>query len=230
MATEAKASFDENWSTITDLMGLVGPGGSTTHPQSAARNRAALTFCITAWEGYVEDAVREASTFLADKCASFASLPKPVRAALVNAVTPQSGPNTKSTSGKYPQDLADDGWRGLLKEFSKDATEGGNFNTPKTKNVADLFTKWCGIDVTDSWSWQNFAKPGPAKRLDESIGLRGDIVHTGKKPDGINKNWIVTYGDRNIKKLVEKTDDALIPHVNKLCGKSTGDSDAFGRF
>lgn len=228
MPTAAKNSFEENWSTITNLMEMVGAGGSTTHPQSAARNRAALAFCITTWESYVEDALREASTYVADNCSAFSTLPKQVQRALVNAVVPQTVPNSKSISGKYPQDLADDGWRVLLKRLANEATEGGNFNTPKTKNVADLFVKWCGLDVTESWFWQNFARPGPANRLDESISLRGEIVHTGTKPDGINKNWIYTYGEKNIKKLVDKTDEALIRHVNGLCAKKATDVDAFG--
>lgn len=228
MPTAAKVSFDENWSTITDIQSLIGPDGTTSHSQSAARNRAALIFCITAWESYIEDLVREATDYIAEHCASFGELPKRVQKALVTAVTPQKGAGTPSGSGRYPQELADDGWRLLLRELAAEATEGSNFNTPKSANVSDLFTKWCGIDVTQHWYWQNFPLPGPAERLDESISLRGAIVHTGKKPSGINKNWISTYGEKNIRKLVDRTDENIIHHVNGICGNNRSEPFAFG--
>lgn len=221
MGTLAKQSFDENWSTITNLMSLVGPDGTTTHAQRAARNQAALIFCITAWEGYVEDLLKQASTYIATRCESFDQLPKKVQQALLNAVTPQTGPGSKSPSGSYPQHLADDGWRSLLIDLAARATEGSNFNTPKSKAVKELFEDWCGLDVTTAWSWQKFKAPGPSDRLDESIVIRGQIIHTGSKPSGLNANWIKTYGENNIRNLVDRTDAAVITHVSVLCPSSS---------
>ncbi len=219
MATQSKLSFEESWQSISALLALRGAdGGKRTHAQKAAQNQAALIFCITAWEAYVEDLAREAARYLAANCEKFGNLPKPVRNALSHAVTPLNGPNSRTPSGKFIHQITDDGWRDLLTTFVDDATNEGNFNTPSSKNVAELFKKWCGLDVTDSWYWKNFAAPSAAKRLDESIEIRGQIVHTGQKPKGLSVNWFYTYGESNICKLVERTDGALIAHINQVCG------------
>lgn len=213
MSTESKASFDENWATITDLMSLTGDG-VTTHPQRAARNKAAMVFCITAWESYVEDLACEGARYLADHCPTFDDLPTQTKRSLELAVTPSKGPGTQSPSGKYPRAIAGDGWRLLLVELVEESATGQGFNTPSSKNVKNLFTKWFSIDVTESWAWKGFARPGPARRLDESISLRGEIVHRGGKPNGLNQNWVYTYGEVNIRQLVAKTDDCLIGWIN----------------
>jgi len=175
-----------------------------------------MVFCITAWESYVEDLALEGAKYLADHCPAFKDLPSRTKKALELAVTPAKGVDTKSPSGKYPRALADDGWRALLVELVADAATGRAFNTPSTKNVRSLFVTWFGIDVTLSWAWQGFASPGPAERLYESIALRGQIVHRGGKPDGLNLNWINTYGEVNIRRLVAKTDGSFIDAINAV--------------
>ncbi|MCW4466566.1 HEPN domain-containing protein [Glutamicibacter sp. MNS18] len=227
MSTNAKVSFDENWETIEALMILTGASGSRTQRQIAAQNQAALSFCITAWEAYVEDVAKEAATYLAENCSRFSDLPSSVRKSLVSKVVPLNGPSSKTISGKNVQDLMDDGWRPLLIEFVTEATYESNFNTPNSKNISKLFKTWVGVDVTQYWYWQNFAVPGPATRLDRSIAIRGSIVHTGQKPDGINRNWIETYGRGNICRLVEKTDISLMKHVNEFC-PNPNNSGGFG--
>lgn len=226
--TAAAKSFQENWQTITDLQTITGGRAGRTHAQSAAINKAALIFCITAWEGYVEDALREAARHLAENCPTYTELPKKVRQSLEKAVTPKSGYGSLTPSGRTIAEIAGDSWRVLLPILADEATEGSNFNTPKTRQVQTLFIAWCGVDVTDAWSWQRFKAPNAAERLDESISIRGKIIHTGEKPDGLHKAWIDTYGDRNIKKLVEKTDQVLISHVNDICGHEIGSAGSFG--
>lgn len=219
MATNALVSFEANWETIGHLL-EVGADTRRSQNQIAAVNRAALVFCITAWESYVEDVAREAADYIADNCARFSDLPKEVRKTVVAKVTPHDyprKPDGATDSGARPSDLADDGWRRVYRDLVYAATEGSAFNTPKADNVRALFQRWFDLDVTDSWRWQKFPAPEAAERLDESIRIRGSIIHTGEKPQGINKNWINTYGERNIRKLVEKTDAALIPHVRNLC-------------
>ena len=217
MCTNARTSFNANWSTIEDLLSI-GAEGTRSWGQRAAVNRAALIFVVTAWESYVEDAVREAADLMATHCPTFMDLPKSVRKAIIDQVTPIKGPDTRTPSGKFAHDLADDGWRELLRVFANQATQGGNFNTPNTSNIANLFQRWIGADITRCWAWQGFAAPRAAERLDETIELRGHIVHTGQKPDGLNKNWIETYG-ANIRKLVERTDSEVIDQVTKICSQ-----------
>lgn len=229
MTTAARVSFEENWKTIADLESLrQSGGGPISHQQRAALNKAELVFCITAWEAYVEDAVREAASFLATNCKDYGSLPLGVRTALQIAVTPPSGLGSTSPSGRGVDALVDQNWRKLLEDLSLEATQGASFNTPRSEQVRKLFKKWCGVDVTTAWTWQGFKAPSAASRLDESIGLRGEIVHTGKKPDGLNKQWIETYGEKNITKLVEKTEGRLVKDINGICGLQPGAPGSFG--
>lgn len=231
--TWAHVSFNQNWKTVGNLLSLTERRSSDrrTHEQRAAINQAGLLFCVTAWEAYIEDLAREASDFVAGNLETFQDLPKNVRSTMVKSIIPHdypSKPNGNSSSGFYPADLADDRWRDVYRKLVHRATEGSNFNTPNSRNTQQLFLTWLGLDVTKSWSWQNFASPAAANRLDEMIRLRGSIIHTGDKPDGINRAWIRFYGETNVKRLVAATDQAVLDHVNRMCGKATGAVNSFG--
>lgn len=227
MPTRARSKFEDNWQTVSNLMDLSG-GEATSHAHREARNKAALVFCITVWESYVEDVASEAIEFLAKNAKNFASLPPSVQETLNHAVTPK--PNNKYVDAHRtrPSSLADDGWRHLYVRLGHEATQGHNFNSPDSKNVRKLFKTWCGVDITQSWRWKGFALGKPAERLDHSIKARGSIVHTGQKPEGINKNWINTYGDINIRKIVECTENFLIGFINETCALDANSDGAFG--
>lgn len=224
MPTNASNSFDASWQTIETLLDL-GKDGKRTQEQIAAINKAALVFYITAWESYVEDLAREAASFVAQHCKSFSKLPKSTRKVIVKKVTPQGfpeRPDGPTASGFRPDALADDGWRQLYVDLVNMATTGGAFNTPNTENVSGLFREWLGVEVVPSWNRQKFTAENAADRLDESIRIRGEIVHTGAKPPGINKSWIKTYGTTNIRHIVKSTDQLVATHVNEVCATGPG--------
>lgn len=57
--------------------------------------------------------------------------------------------------------------------------------------------------------------PENLARLEEAIQTRHEIVHTGRKPDRLNANWIKTYGN-NIQQVVNKTDSVLFEYGNSF--------------
>lgn len=219
MATQARVSFEGNWETIGHLMAL-GEGVPRSRPQRSAQYQAALIFCVTAWEAYVEDVAREAAAYLSEVLPNPNSLPEVVRARLQQHA---KSLRAEGLWGRYERGLPSEIWRHVFREAVEEATEGHNFNTPSGKNVKWLFTEWLGVDVTEEWSWQRFKKPGPWYRLRETIELRGEIIHRGDKPKGMHKGWVYKYGEANIRLLVKHTDEAVIAHVKRLTG-----ADGFG--
>lgn len=220
MTTRSKAreAFDEDWESIEALLGLQAKEGATTHAQTAAKSKAGLIFLITAWEAYVEAAAREFAEFLAVNTPTFSELPRPVRRSIEKEVKRDlAGVNDRREDGRVlaPRDLADDGWREVFQYLVTAKTESRNFNTPNGESVKGLFRNWCGIDVTESWQWERFAKPAAMNRLDKAIDERGEVVHTGKKPDGMNTDRVEKYFGNTITRLVQKTDEALFKFANE---------------
>ncbi|MFA0252692.1 HEPN domain-containing protein, partial [Vibrio sp. 10N.261.45.A4] len=52
------------------------------------------------------------------------------------------------------------------------------FHTPNSKKTKDIFERFLGIDVTESWSWPGYEDPDRTRtKLNEWIKKRGDAVH-----------------------------------------------------
>ena len=90
------------------------------------------------------------------------------------------------------------------------------FNNPASDKTRKLFLDYLGVDVTASWKWAGYDSKSARKKLDDLLGLRGDIVHRAKEPDigGPPKPHPVKREDlvkaiRFLKSLVEATDKAL---------------------
>lgn len=208
--TAARVSFGENWLIVDELKGLRDTDAVTTHSQRAALNRSGIIFLITAWEAYIEDVAIEVADHIAERCEKYNNLPHQLKSIISEGV-----PRKWQLS-----DVADGGWRDIVSSNARTLTSGNKFNTPNRENTDDLLKKVVGIPrISDYWAWQSFPVPRAAERLDESIGIRGEIVHTGRKPDGLNKRWLLTYGN-NIEGLVEKTDAALLQHAYEVTGWS----------
>lgn len=51
------------------------------------------------------------------------------------------------------------------------------FHTPNSKKVKELFQPLLNEDITLCWSWETYEPSSAKKKLNEYIGLRGDVVH-----------------------------------------------------
>lgn len=90
------------------------------------------------------------------------------------------------------------------------------FHNPTSEKTQKLFRDFAGVDVTKQWKWANYEPASARKKLDELIGIRGDIVHRSKAPDdgGLSKAHPVKREDlakaiRFLKALVDATEKAF---------------------
>lgn len=87
------------------------------------------------------------------------------------------------------------------------------FHNPASDKTRKIFLDYAGVDVTKHWKWSNYDPSSAKKKLDELLGIRGDIVHRSKTPDdgGPSKPHPVKRDDlakaiRFLKGLVDATD------------------------
>jgi hypothetical protein len=90
------------------------------------------------------------------------------------------------------------------------------FHNPASDKTRKLFVDYAGVDVTKQWKWSNYEPASAKKKLDELLGIRGDIVHRSKAPDdgGPSKAHPVKREDlakaiRFLKGLVDATEKAF---------------------
>lgn len=90
-------------------------------------------------------------------------------------------------------------------------------HNPTSEKAIQLFRDYAGVDLTDSWSWNNTEKKTVRDRLNQYIKLRGDVVHRSRAIEpGPPKAHPVTKEDleraiRFLKNLVQVTESALRP-------------------
>lgn len=212
--TASWAKFQESWTTIehlNELRELKEHGVTVSHAKRESLNKAGMVFIVTTWEAYIEDITREAADHIATHTKAFDQLPHDIRSVISDGV--RANPPMWQV-----KQVAGEGWRDVVRENAEKLSVGGAFNTPSSAKVKELISKAIGLrDVTASWSWQGNAQLTPAEKLDQTIEIRGDIVHTGQKPEGLSKGWMTNYGG-NICKLVNRTDEAVRNHAHDVTG------------
>ena len=89
-------------------------------------------------------------------------------------------------------------------------------HNPNSDKTRKLFQDYAGVDVTKQWKWSNYDTTSARKKLNELIGIRGDVVHRSKAPDdgGPSKAHPVKREDlakaiRFLKGLVDATEKAF---------------------
>ncbi len=205
--TASWRQFRENWTTIDHLVDLRQGPRSVSRLERAALNQAAMVFMVTMWEAYAEDVSKELADHIALYARTFKELPKRLRSVVSAGVT--------SKPPKWlPADIADQGWEDILRLNARKLA--GKVNTPSTVNVDSLIHDTTGYEsVSTAWQWQGMRPSRAAELLEEAIQTRHEIVHTGRKPDRLNANWIKTYGN-NIQQVVNKTDYVLFEYGNSF--------------
>ncbi len=99
------------------------------------------------------------------------------------------------------------GWKDFLKAHRnailRQTLKG--FNTPKTRQVKQLFSDLLDLDVTTTWTWGNITVEHAAIELDKHMGIRGNIAHQTKHTQLLHKRHPKAFL-AHIAILVEKTD------------------------
>jgi hypothetical protein len=215
MPSNSSARFRENRKDIDTLW--IFRKELQQAPSNDARlevlHRAAIVFIAACWESYVEDVATEAFDVL-----------------LRTAVTPNVFPQrVKALASKDLFEVKDTrriwdlvtGWKDVLQTHRDTilAKSLRGFNTPKTKQVRELFSALLDIDVMPRWTWQNVSAERAGDLLDDYLTIRGNIAHRTKHSDLLHKKDAKLFLS-HVALLVEKTDDALTGHLHSLTGIS----------
>lgn len=55
--------------------------------------------------------------------------------------------------------------------------EINRLHNPTSEKVKKLFIEFLGVDITESWRWNNYSPKEARERLDKWLKMRGDAVH-----------------------------------------------------
>lgn len=93
--------------------------------------------------------------------------------------------------------------------------EIARLHNPDSKKTAQMFRDYAGVDLTNSWSWNNFEPKEVRTTLNRYLKLRGDVVHRSRPklegaPDAHPvKKETLEKAIRFLKGLVESTEKAF---------------------
>ncbi|MDF3934282.1 HEPN domain-containing protein [Pseudomonas citronellolis] len=159
--------------------------------------RSGVVMLCASWELYAESLLVEAVDFLVNKCQSPAELPLDVQKELARHVR-ESKHELKALA------LANDGWRGVLVAHARLWCDG--LNTPKAGPLNEMYQKLLGVErLSDYWSCG-------AVKINDFVGVRGDIAHRGRYADYIKlpelRDYLVL-----IDQVAVETDNAISGYV-----------------
>lgn len=236
MPSKAFTSFEDNRTDIDRLWKIheefsgIGPNPGRRPDDVEVLNKSAIVFVSACWESYVEDVATEAFDYMLAHAPTASIIPQKVR---VHAARPLlEKPDSEGKlldNGKNAWDLAGNGWKTVLANHRATLIGRwlGNFHTPKSEPVDDLFEDLIGLkSLSRSWYWQG-SMPKPkatdnqskaATQLDEFITVRGDIAHRTKSSGGkVGKS----QGNKflgHVRGIVECTDSVVATHIESLVG------------
>jgi hypothetical protein len=86
--------------------------------------------------------------------------------------------------------------------------------------VSRLFAELLGLrDITTSWTWPAMSAEQARTKLDEYVVIRGNIAHRTKHNEVVYKSAGKDFRS-HVVRLVEKTDEALGTHLQRLTNAS----------
>jgi hypothetical protein len=158
--------------TLLSLHDKLGPQRDRPLAALEVLKRSAIILTVTAWEAFVEDAIRVSF----EQRISKATCPKDVNGTFCAIASGWLNSSPK------PLDLprwTGDGWKEILKERCMEEIK--DLNTPNSDNIRRLSKRYLGWDITSSWKWGAVTPSSACRRLDKLIQRRGELVHCGKK-------------------------------------------------
>jgi RiboL-PSP-HEPN len=214
--SQARGDFNDNYADIARLIEiheeLAGTGPGYKHGVEVL-NKSAVVLTSAVWEAFCEDLATEAVNHLVAKLSDPKKLPKALRKRI--AAELENDVNELAV-----WDLAMNGWKTVLTSRAQTIADerARALNTPKTKNIAELFEDAVGLTkVTSAWSWKGMSADQAGEKLDRLVTLRGDIAHRSKAADKIKKSAAKDFME-HVGRLVESTDNYVNNEVEKICG------------
>jgi hypothetical protein len=167
-------------------------------------NKAAVVLITAIWEAFCEDLASEALNHLVDHSKSPQNLPLELRKRIAKDLA-------KDPHQLAMWQLADDGWRNLLRKRQSALQEERNrkLNTPKADQIDGLFQSALGLgNISDSWTWFRMSAEQARKKLDGYVTLRGEIAHRGAAAKPVSKTTVKDYYN-HVRHLAFHTGNAI---------------------
>ncbi|WP_406636421.1 HEPN domain-containing protein [Amycolatopsis sp. WGS_07] len=216
MASHARLAFTRNCGDIDRLLAIHteqagdGPGRKW---QVEALHKSAIVLLTAFWEAFCEDLAAEALQHLVKHADDVVTLPKALRQRVAKEL--KENKNELALWG-----LAGNGWRDVLTDRLDRLQETRNraLNTPKTRQINQLFDETVGIEgVSSSWYWPGMSAQRAGAKLDEYIVLRGAVAHRGAAADSIKKSHVTAYYT-HVKRLIGRTDSHVATNIERVSG------------
>jgi len=179
---------------------LTGPGRPEAVPGVDPLLRACVALCYTAWEVYVEEALRETVEDLLNRHEA-QTLPQALRDWVAG--------NAKTD----PWAFAGDGWVDEVRNQLARRLDGNGgkygFNTASTDGVITLYKQVLGYEPLTKVSWQGYSNSKVMRDIGTLVEVRGEIVHKGSTPGALNINGVRTWV-AFVERLCRKFDSLLV--------------------
>jgi hypothetical protein len=161
---------------------LTGDGPGRRHNVEIL-NKSGVVLLVACWEAFVEDLATAAFDVLMDGAISPSTFPNVVLVGASKSL--KADPNDVRV-----WDLAGDGWKRVLKNTRDELLQRfvGKLNTPKPRNVDDLFEKIIGLgSLSACWKWHGTTADASKRKLEKLVELRGEIAHRVKATKAVTK-------------------------------------------
>ena len=217
MASQARVAFDENVLDVKALIDIHKEKGAQSRGRRyglEVLNKSAIVLITAFWESYCEDIAAEGLDHIVKHAPNADSLPPELKKIIVRQLN-----NNDNQLAIW--NLADDGWRTVLKQQLTDLQEARNrkLNTPKSEKIDELFLSTLGIkQISTCWKWDKTSATKASNHLDRFVTLRGAIAHRGKSGKSIKKRQVDDYFSL-VKRLAAKTGGNVNAHVKLVTGR-----------
>src|SRR5487761_296315 len=218
MSSKAREAFDKNLADVARLLELHRQEASDSPGRKfglEVLNKSAIVLITSCWEAYCEDLAEEALNCIVEHAKDSNALSKEIKKIISKDIK-------KDDNELSVWDIADNKWRDVLRLRFQELKETRNrkLNTPKHKNIDDLFESAIGLsNVSKSWLWAKKLTVEKAReKLDRFVELRGAIAHRGKAETAISKAQVEDYLEF-IKNAAAKTGGKVNKYVRDITGK-----------
>lgn len=216
MPSKARIAFDKNLEDVVALLmlheekGGVGPG---RRYGLEVLNKSAIVLITSYWEAYCEDIAEEGLECIVTHAKTSDALPKEIK----KIIAKELKSDIKNELAVW--DISDDKWRAVLRGHLKTLQETRNrkLNTPKYKNIDELFESAIGLSsISSKWHLSPQMKADRSRaKLDKFVELRGEIAHRGKAKTSVKKAAVINYLSF-ITAVAARTGGVVNMHVKKI--------------
>ncbi len=150
-------------------------------------NKSGIVLLVACWEAFIEDLAESSFELLLRRAKEPTFFPIKV----LNIVSKKLRDDKDE---RRIWDLAGEGWKTVLCNHQNSVIKRyiGTFNTPKPKQIDELFDSLIGLSkISKKWSWHK-CKPAQARqRLERLIILRGEIAHRVSVTHSVRKSKVI---------------------------------------